>query len=112
MSYITTIDFHLAVVELDPATGPCFVGVGGIPNSDGRGGTAFSFHSFFPGDIELDAAVMRGLDCRVGAVVALRGIASPISVAAQARHYVGLLLLMTAGAAREPALHAQRRRRE
>ena len=54
-------------VEIDPATGPYLIGVGGYPNSEGV--------------IELDAAVMRGSDLHVGAVAGLQGIASPISVA-------------------------------
>ena len=27
---------HLAVVELDPKTGPHYVGVGGLPNAEGE----------------------------------------------------------------------------
>jgi isoaspartyl peptidase/L-asparaginase-like protein (Ntn-hydrolase superfamily) len=46
------------VVEEDADLGPYFVGKGGMPNADGQ--------------YELDAAVMRGLDLRVGAVGALQ----------------------------------------
>ena len=45
--------------ERDPAIGPYFVGLGGMPNADGC--------------MELDAAVMRGKDCAVGAVAGLQG---------------------------------------
>ena len=46
-------------VEDDPTTGPYYIGKGSHPNSNGV--------------LQLDAALMRGSDCRVGAVAALEG---------------------------------------
>ena len=46
-------------VEEDSSTGPYFVGRGGIPNA--------------AGDIQVDAALMRGLDCQFGGVAGLTG---------------------------------------
>ena len=46
-------------VEDDPATGPFVVGRGSYPNSEGK--------------VQLDAAIMRGRDCSIGAVCALEG---------------------------------------
>lgn len=48
-----------ADVEDDPSTGPYYVGRGSYPNAGGV--------------VQLDAAIMRGRDCRVGAVAALEG---------------------------------------
>jgi isoaspartyl peptidase/L-asparaginase-like protein (Ntn-hydrolase superfamily) len=59
---VSSVKGHIrAVVEEDPALGPYFVGVGGLPNDEGN--------------IECDAAVMRGSDCKVGAVAALQRFA-------------------------------------
>lgn len=55
------------VVENDPATGQYFVGRGGFPNADGH--------------LQMDAAIMKGKDTSFGAVAALEGISTPISVA-------------------------------
>eukprot|EP00041_Stephanoeca_diplocostata_P007483 m.106402 g.106402 ORF g.106402 m.106402 type:complete len:351 (-) comp16898_c0_seq5:276-1328(-) len=66
------------VVEEDPTTGPYFVGVGGTPNAVGT--------------LEMDAAVMRGNDCKFGGVLALQKQSSPAQVAScvlkEARHSV------------------------
>ena len=48
-----------SAVEDDPSTGPYFVGRGSYPNAEGV--------------VQLDAAIMRGRDCRVGAVASLEG---------------------------------------
>lgn len=48
---------HPLVVEDDPSTGRYYIGRGCYPNNNGV--------------VQLDAAVMRGLDCSFGAVAAL-----------------------------------------
>ena len=53
-------------VELDTQD-QYFVGVGGLPNRDG--------------DMELDAAIMRGRGYQLGCVLAVQGISTPVSVA-------------------------------
>lgn len=53
---------EITVIEDDPATGPYFVGRGGVPNSIGQ--------------YEFDAGIMRGSDCSVGAVASLQGYGS------------------------------------
>eukprot|EP00047_Mylnosiga_fluctuans_P014468 m.38744 g.38744 ORF g.38744 m.38744 type:complete len:318 (-) comp5524_c0_seq4:152-1105(-) len=72
------------VVEDDPVTGPYFVGRGGTPNA--------------AGEYEFDAAVMRGSDCRVGAVASLQGFSCPVSVAHSVMLHSPHSLLSGAGA--------------
>jgi len=66
---LLALEKGLNVVELDPATGPYFVGKGGLPNAVGQ--------------VTLDAAVMRGSDCRLGSVAALQHCPRAVSVALQ-----------------------------
>lgn len=51
--------FNVTAVEDDPTTGRYYVGRGCYPNAEGV--------------VQLDAAIMRGNDCRFGAVAALEG---------------------------------------
>jgi isoaspartyl peptidase/L-asparaginase-like protein (Ntn-hydrolase superfamily) len=62
---IDVVEAGINAVELDASVAS--VGVGGLPNSDGV--------------VELDALIMQGASLGFGAVAALRGIATPISVA-------------------------------
>lgn len=55
----TCLPNKIAVVEDDPSTGRYYVGRGCYPNSEGI--------------VQLDGAVMRGTDCKFGAVAALEG---------------------------------------
>eukprot|EP00048_Salpingoeca_helianthica_P008762 m.125921 g.125921 ORF g.125921 m.125921 type:complete len:196 (-) comp14682_c0_seq3:521-1108(-) len=66
---VTALVAGVNAVEEDPLLGPYFVGKGGMPNAEGV--------------YELDAAVMRGSDLRVGAVGALQNIVRPAAVALQ-----------------------------
>jgi N4-(beta-N-acetylglucosaminyl)-L-asparaginase len=63
-SPLDAVEKAINAVELDPLVES--VGVGGLPNEEG--------------EVELDAAIMEG-SLRCGAVMALRSIATPISVA-------------------------------
>lgn len=54
--------FFITVVEDDPSTGPYFVGRGCYPNKRGI--------------VQLDAALMRGIDCAFGAVAGLERLSS------------------------------------
>ena len=67
MSSVEALEKGLNVVELDPESGPYFVGKGGLPNAVGR--------------ITLDAAIMRGSDCQLGSVAAFERCPRAISVA-------------------------------
>ena len=62
---IDAIEQGVNLVEADPAVDS--VGVGGIPN--------------LVGEVELDAAFMRGADLAVGAVASVKGFPNPISIA-------------------------------
>ena len=64
---LSALEAGLNVVEVDPASGPYFVGRGGIPDAVGT--------------VQLDAAVMRGSDCALGAVGALEWCPRAVSVA-------------------------------
>lgn len=64
-SALDAVERGVNAVERDPAV--TSVGYGGMPNADGH--------------VELDAMIMQGEQCRAGAVAALHGIATPISVA-------------------------------
>ena len=64
---VDALEKGLNQVELDPATGPYFVGRGGLPNLEG--------------DVQLDAAIMRGSDCALGAVAGMKITPRAISVA-------------------------------
>jgi N4-(beta-N-acetylglucosaminyl)-L-asparaginase len=64
-SALDAVETGINAVELDPEVAS--VGYGGRPTSEGV--------------VELDAMIMEGGSCRAGAVGALRGIATPISVA-------------------------------
>jgi isoaspartyl peptidase/L-asparaginase-like protein (Ntn-hydrolase superfamily) len=77
-SLLDAAEAGVRAVELDPAVET--VGVGGIPNEEG--------------DIELDAMVMIGSSLECGAVAALRGIATPISVARRVMERTRHILLV------------------
>jgi L-asparaginase/N4-(beta-N-acetylglucosaminyl)-L-asparaginase len=62
---LDAVERGINAVELDPAVAS--VAYGGRPNAEGV--------------VELDAMIMEGASCRAGAVGALRGVATPISVA-------------------------------
>lgn len=62
---IDAIEQGVRLVEVDPLVDS--VGVGGIPNREG--------------EVELDAAFMRGADLAVGAVASVKGFPNPISIA-------------------------------
>ncbi|XP_064399508.1 N(4)-(Beta-N-acetylglucosaminyl)-L-asparaginase-like isoform X2 [Halichondria panicea] len=64
---IDVLEKAINVVEDNPDTGKYYIGRGCYPNSEGV--------------VQLDAAIMRGSDCSVGAVAALERYAKPISVA-------------------------------
>jgi L-asparaginase/N4-(beta-N-acetylglucosaminyl)-L-asparaginase len=64
-SALDAVEAGINAVELDPSVAS--VGLGGLPNAAGV--------------VELDALVMQGSSLAFGAVAALRGIATPISVA-------------------------------
>ncbi len=64
-SALDAVEAGINAVELDPAVAS--VGLGGLPNAAGA--------------VELDAMLMQGSTLAFGAVAALRGIATPISVA-------------------------------
>jgi L-asparaginase/N4-(beta-N-acetylglucosaminyl)-L-asparaginase len=64
-SALDAVERGINAVELDPQVAS--VGYGGRPNAEGT--------------VELDAMIMEGTSCRAGAVAALRGVATPISVA-------------------------------
>ncbi|XP_028401936.1 uncharacterized protein LOC114524913 isoform X2 [Dendronephthya gigantea] len=66
-SILDAIEKGINVVEDDPNTGKNGIGRGGFPNEDGI--------------LECDAAIMDGDGCKFGAVAAVQGIATPISVA-------------------------------
>ncbi|XP_035684537.1 N(4)-(beta-N-acetylglucosaminyl)-L-asparaginase-like [Branchiostoma floridae] len=66
-SCLDALEAGINAVEDDGATGRYLVGRGGYPNAKG-------VHEF-------DAAVMVGEGCRYGGVAALRGVATPVSVA-------------------------------
>ena len=63
---LDAVEKAVNAVELDTAQ-QYYVGYGGMPNADGV--------------MELDAAFMDGRKCRYGAVMALQGVRTPISVA-------------------------------
>jgi len=81
---LDALEAGLNVVELDPASGPYFVGLGGIPNA--------------AGSVQLDAAVMRGSDCAFGAVGALEWCPRAVSVARKVLENSPHSLLVGAGA--------------
>lgn len=62
---IDAVEEGICRVEVDPAVDS--VGVGGIPN--------------LVGDVELDAALMRGSDLAVGAVASVTGFPNPVKIA-------------------------------
>ncbi len=64
-SALDAVEAGINAVELDPSVAS--VGLGGLPNANGV--------------VELDALVMQGASLAFGAVAALRGVATPISVA-------------------------------
>ena len=64
-SGIDAIEQGISLVEVDPNVDS--VGVGGIPN--------------LTGEVELDAAFMRGVDLAVGAVASVKGFPNPIRIA-------------------------------
>jgi isoaspartyl peptidase/L-asparaginase-like protein (Ntn-hydrolase superfamily) len=71
-------------VEDDPSTGKYFIGRGCYPNSEGV--------------VQLDAAMMRGSDCRVGSVAALEGYSKPVSVARHILEHTQQSLVVGGGA--------------
>ena len=64
-SSIDAVEQGICQVEVDPDVDS--VGVGGIPN--------------LVGEVELDAALMRGSDLAVGAVASVTGFPNPIKIA-------------------------------
>ncbi len=62
---IDAVEEAVRAVELDPSIDS--VGVGGIPNIEG--------------EVQLDAALMRGRDLAVGAVAGVKGFSSPVGIA-------------------------------
>lgn len=65
-SALDAVEKSINCIELDTSA-QYYVGYGGLPNADGV--------------MELDAAIMDGRKSRYGAVMALQGIRTPISVA-------------------------------
>ena len=65
MSGLDAVEQAIRAVELDPSVDS--VGVGGVPNCEG--------------EVQLDAALMRGQDLAVGAVAGVKGFPNPISIA-------------------------------
>ena len=55
------LDVYFLGIEDDPSTGVYYIGRGSYPNENGI--------------IQLDAAVMRGKDCAMGAVCSIEGLA-------------------------------------
>lgn len=83
-SALDAIELGANAVELDPLVGS--VGYGGLPNADGV--------------VELDAAIMDGLEHRAGAVAGLTGIRRPISVARRVMEHTPHVMLVGANALR------------
>ncbi len=80
-SVLDAVEKGINLVELDPTVDS--VGLGGLPNE--------------AGDVELDAAIMAG-DLRCGAVMALRHVATAISVARRVMERTRHIQLVGAGA--------------
>eukprot|EP00731_Ephydatia_muelleri_P036934 Em0358g3a len=81
---IEALEKAVNIVEDDPSTGRYYVGRGCYPNSEGI--------------VQLDGAVMRGTDCRFGAVAALEGYSKPISVAKRVLEQSQVNILVGSGA--------------
>lgn len=78
------LDVYFLGIEDDPSTGVYYIGRGSYPNENGI--------------IQLDAAVMRGKDCAMGAVCSIEGISKPISVARHLMEYSKHKILTGKGA--------------
>ncbi len=83
-SPLDAVEIGIRIVERDPTVRS--VGFGGAPN--------------LRGEAEFDAAIMEGTTLRAGAVAALKGYRSPISVARQVMERTPHVLLAGDGAAR------------
>ncbi len=81
-SALDAVEQGINAVELDPEVAS--VGLGGLPNSEGV--------------VELDALILSGAAFSAGAVAALRGIATPISVARRVMEVSRHTLLVGDGA--------------
>lgn len=90
---IDAVEEAIRIVELDPSIDS--VGVGGIPNIEG--------------EVQLDAALMRGQDLAVGAVAGVKGFSSPVGIARLILEKTPHHLLVGEGAERYADAHGLER---
>jgi isoaspartyl peptidase/L-asparaginase-like protein (Ntn-hydrolase superfamily) len=93
MGGIDVVEQAIEAVELDLSVDS--VGVGGIPNCEG--------------EVQLDAALMRGKDLAVGAVAGVKGFPNPISIARLVLEKSPHHLLVGEGAERYADAHGLKR---